>query len=164
MKRIPLTQGKEALIDDQDYEYLTQWTWCAGRGGNSKHFYAVSGCSAEGSFKLMHKLIGGLIGFPPKSMVDHVNRNGLDNQRENLRPATKVENGRNRGPTKNNKSGYKGVTWRSDRGKWRATIKVNDRQVHLGYFNDKVEAAKAYNKAAKKYFGKFAWLNPIPKE
>ncbi len=162
MKRIPLTQGKEALVDDCDYEYLMQWKWCAHKQG--KHFYAVSGYSAGGTRKKMHQMIASKMGFSSNLMADHINRNGLDNRRENLRPSTKVENGRNRGPIENSKSGYKGVSWDAARIKWRANIRVNDKQVFLGRFDDKVEAAKAYNEAAKKYFGLFAWLNPIPGE
>jgi hypothetical protein len=162
MKKIPLTQGREALVDDCDYEYLMQWKWCASKEGSI--FYAVSGCSSEGTLKRMHRVVAARMGFSSSSMADHINRNGLDNQRENLRPATKVENGRNRGPIENSKSGYKGVSWRADRARWRVNIRVNDKQVHLGYFDDKVEAAKAYNAAAKKHFGEFAWLNPTPGE
>ncbi len=162
MKRISLTQGKEALVDDIDYEYLMQWKWCVTKQG--KHFYAVSGYSAGGTRKIMHRMIASRIGFPSNSMVDHINRNGLDNQHENLRPSTKVENGRNRGPIKNSKSGFKGVSWRVDRNRWRANIRINGKQTHLGYFTDKIEAAKAYNEAAKKHFKNFAWLNPIPGE
>lgn len=108
----------------------------------------------------MHQTIGKLMGFP--GIADHINNNGFDNRRKNLRPASHQMNLANRGPQVNNTSGYKGVTWDKSRDKWKAQIKVMQKCVFVGRFDDKVEAAKAYNQAAKKHFGEFAWLNPIP--
>lgn len=94
--------------------------------------------------------------------IDHVNGVKNDNRIENLRSCTRSQNGMNRGPFKNNKSGFKGVCWFKCRKKWHAQIYLNSKRIHIGLFKSEIEAAKAYNKAALKYHGKFAWLNPIP--
>ena len=153
MQKIPLTKGKEALVDDQDYDYLMQWKWHAAKGvkyaGRNRSIY-------------MHQVIAERMGF--ETIADHIDGNGLDNRRENLRPATNQLNQANRGPQVNNTSGFKGVYYDKARDKWRAQIMVHQKQHNLGRFDDKVEAARVYNKAAKKHFGEFAWLNPIPGE
>jgi hypothetical protein len=111
----------------------------------------------------MHKEIAiQQMGFPSELKADHINGNPLDNRRENLRSATQQMNGINTGLCSTNTSGFKGVS--PEKGKWSAQIHVMNRKKFLGYFDDKVEAAKAYNSAAKKHFGEFAWLNPIPEE
>ena len=161
MKRIPLTQGKETLVDDQDYEYLIQWDWCANRKDSA--FYTQGRIDGNTTTSI-HQVLGKLLGFSSGVNVDHINRNGLDNRRENLRPASKMENARNRGPQVNNTSGFKGVTLYRYDDTWQAQIHVRGKNIYLGRFDDKVEAAKAYNEAAKKHFGEFAWLNPIPGE
>ena len=95
------------------------------------------------------------------SVIDHIDRNGLNNQRNNLRDSTRSQNNANRGLNKNNTSGYKGVCWNKQKQKWHARIRVNYKYVQLGLFDNIKDAARAYNKAALKYFGEFAWLNPI---
>lgn len=95
-------------------------------------------------------------------IIDHKNGNTLDNRRENLRICTYSENNRNRKQiSSNNKSGYKGVSWDKQKNKWRTCLNINKKQKHIGFFNDIIEAAKAYNEAAIKYFGEFAKLNKI---
>lgn len=157
MKRIPLTKGKEALVDDQDYEYLMQWKWCINGG--------YAGRRARPHFYYMHKEIATKrLGFPSELKADHINGNPLDNRRGNLRPATQQMNGINAGLCSANSSGFKGVSLCNKTKTWAAYVHVRDQKHHLGYFDSKVDAAKAYNKAAKKHFGEFAWLNPIPEE
>lgn len=95
--------------------------------------------------------------------VDHINRNKLNNRRKNLRFCKKTENSRNIDLTNSNTSGAKGVYWNKVKNKYHARIKMNKKIMHLGYFDDLIEAARAYNKAAKKYFGEFACLNDIKK-
>ena len=154
MKRIPLTQGKEALVDDCDYEYLMQWKWCARKDRDT--FYA--GRSRPNV--PMHRVIAERAGMKIDGLeVDHWNHDGLDNQLSNLRPATKSQNQSNRGPTKNNTSGYKGVDWHE--GRWRASIQVAQKRTHLGHFDDKHDAARAYNEAVVKFHKEFARLNRI---
>ncbi len=154
MERIPLTKGKEALVDDQDYDYLMQWNWHAAKDGKYTGYRTRSECM------YMHQLVGELMGFP--GIADHINCDGLDNRRRNLRPATNQTNLMNRGPQANNTSGFKGVTFDKSRRKWKAQLKKDQKMIFQRRFDSKTEAAKAYNKVAKEHFGEFAWLNPIP--
>jgi hypothetical protein len=153
MQEISLTQGKVALVDDEDFEWLNRWKWCAIRTPYT--FYAAR-CVGEG-LVYMHREIAGLQGL----QIDHRDRNGLNNQRYNLRAATSRQNVRNKGVYANNRFGLKGVYWNKSCKKFRAQIKVSGRSIHLGFFEDVFSAALAYNKAAVKYFGEFAWLNPL---
>lgn len=153
---IPLTQGQNAIVDVEDFEWLSQWNWCARRKPSTGKFYAGRGVRIKNKAQIiaMHAVI---LEFPGG---DHKNRNTLDNRRENLRKCTLAQNGRNRGRQRNNKSGFKGVCWD---GGWRATIRINGKIKHLGRFESPKDAARAYNEAAKKHYGEFAYLNEIPK-
>jgi hypothetical protein len=104
----------------------------------------------------MHNAI---LGRVSGKMTDHRNGITLDNQRHNLRHCTNAENSRNRKLHKNNTSGYKGVSWRKKENKWYTNITVNRKNLHIGGFSCLVKAAKAYDEAARKHFGDFAWLN-----
>lgn len=159
MKRIPLTKGMEALVDDQDYDYLMQWTWHAAKGGKYAARDTRSFDRKHGEIIYMHVVIAQRMGINER--VDHENQNGLDNQRHNFRPATRSENGANRGLQVNNISGYKGVCWDCERDKWMAQLKCKGRKVLQKRFDSKIEAAKAYNKAALEHFGEFAVLNEV---
>jgi hypothetical protein len=154
MKEITLTQGKVALVDDADYDWLNQFNWYASRSRDTDNFYAMRE-DTTGKVVLMHCEILGLKG------VDHRNGNGLDNRTFNLRPATKTQNNWNRGAYKNNKSGFKGVYWIEGREKWLMAIQANKKRIHGGYFNTDIEAAAAYNYLAKKLHGEFAFLNDL---
>lgn len=149
MKKIPLTQGKFAIVDDGDYDWLSQFKWCAHK--HHKTYYAQSHGIT------MHRKIMGLEKGDGKQ-IDHVDRNGLNNQRSNLRIATQQENTFNRGPV-GKSSKYKGVCWHTTRNKWEVRIKHNDKTIHLGVHKDEVLAAKAYDKKAKELFGDHAYLN-----
>jgi len=161
MKRIPLTKGKEALVDDQDYSYLMQWKWHAAKGGKYAARDTRSFNRQYGSVVYMHDVLAARNGIAGK--IDHANQDTLDNQRQNLRPATGSQNGANRGPQANNTSGYKGVVQVCQR--WRAQIKVKGEFHSLGHFPltdaGKIKAARVYNEAALKHFGEFAVLNPV---
>ncbi len=159
MKKIPLTQGKFAIVDDIDYSFLMQRKWRFNQG------YAVrSSRKSEGLNKriaiLMHRVVlSRKLGHSNFEETDHKNQNELDNRRGNLRPSSRLENSAN-SKSRPGTSKFKGVYWNKLNKKWCAQIKFDGKKKHLGYFTDEVEAAKEYNKAALKYFGEFAYLNP----
>jgi len=160
MKRIPLTQGYYAIVDDEDYEALCQWKWHARPHRNT--IYASHNIG-RGRTIDMHQLI---MPLPKGYIIDHINMNGWDNRRKNLRQATCKENLRNSAGHKDRKSKYKGVHWNNynpkrRRGKWVAQICVDGKQTHIGRFNTEIEAVLAYNRKAKECFGKFARLNNV---
>lgn len=154
MRMIPLTQGKFATVDDQDYDWLMQWKWCAYHDKKSNTWYATARIDVTRRMMPMHRLI---MKAPDGVEVDHKDRNGLHNWRDNLRECTSAQNKLNRGPFKTNTVGYKGV-YRLY-GKYRAKIGINKKQIHLGTFGTPEEAARAYDAAAKRLHGEFAYLN-----
>jgi len=160
MKRIKLTQGKYALINDEDYEYLNQWKWHTVK--NKRTYYAHRHASIKNNKKprliKMHQEVAERMGI---KNPDHADRDGLNNQRNNLREATRSQQQANHSLQKNSTSGYKGVYWCKNVKKWRAQIVINERNIHLGLFTDIKDAAKVYNEAAIKYFGEFAVLNKV---
>lgn len=159
-KEIKLTQGRVALVDDDDYEYLSQWKWFL--SSSNSRAYAVRKSRIQEvelephSHVFMHKI---LLKCPNNAVVDHKDGNKLNNQKHNLRICTHKQNARNSTKPISNKSGYKGVFYYESRNKYHSRIKVNGRSIHLGYFTDATLAARAYDNAAKKYFGDFARLN-----
>jgi hypothetical protein len=155
MKEIPLTQGQIALVDDADYDWLNQFKWCAERAKQT--YYARGRASVDGKTVLirMHVLIAG-----PRP--DHKDGNGLNNQRHNLRRATSAQNARNKRRSGNNTSGYKGVSFSKKAKGWRARIKTEGRERHLGVYLTPEAAALAYNDAAEIYHGEFKSLNDVP--
>jgi hypothetical protein len=156
-KEIPLTQGKVAIVDDCDFEWLNQWKWLA-HNNHNLNWYAKRTDYHGGLRKeviIMHRLI---IGAEKGQYVDHKDRDGLNNQRGNLRFCTKAQNAQNMELGSRNTSGFKGVS--RDHGKqWRATIRENNRQYRIGHFPTALEAALAYDVAAKRLHGEFARLN-----
>lgn len=131
MKKIKLTQGKFALVDDEDFEWLSKWKW------HYTHGYAKGGSNGK-SMVYMHRLILGITN--PKEITDHKDRNGLNNQKNNLRIVNRSINGLNRNKYKNNTSGYRGVTWHKQRKHWMAQISINKKCQFLGFFNSAKEA------------------------
>lgn len=162
MKEIPLSQGQVALVDDEDYEWLNQWKWHASWGENSKTFYVHRNITRDNGKKTtisMHRVV---MHAGKGERVDHEDHNGLNNQKHNLRFCTESQNRINRhGLRSHNTSGYNGVTWREDRGKWKSYIVVSGKQIFLGYYDSPHGAAIKYNEAAIKYHGEFAALNEI---
>lgn len=154
MKRIPLTQGKFAIVDDGDYEWLSQFKWCIHRGRYT--FYAKR--SANRKILKMHRVI---MRTPQGREVDHINHNGLDNRRANLRECSHAENLHNQLHRKTGTSKYRGVYWSKKAGKWRACIGCNNKRMSMGQYDSETEAAMAYNEKAKALFGEFAYLNTI---
>ena len=157
-RRIPLTQGKYAIVDPEDFERLNKHKWYAVK---CKHtFYAIR-CIGPRKRRILIRMHREIINPPDHLVVDHINHNGLDNRKANLRPATHAQNNYNKLiiKRKNSSSKYKGVTWFKNSKIWRARIDVNGQRKFLGYFKDEIQAAKAYDKAAKMYHGEFATLN-----
>lgn len=153
-REIPLTQGRVALIDDADYERvaaLGKWqaTLCDGKWYASHAF-------AKNAIRL-HTF---LTGWP---MVDHISGDGLDNRRANLRPATHSQNNANTRRSRANTSGYKGVSLYRRTGRWRAYLGTRPKEIHLGYFATREEAARAYDRAAIETWGDYARTN-FPRE
>lgn len=149
---IPLTQGKFAVVDAQDYDRLSRYKWCAAK--SKKTFYAER--FSNGRLIKMHREI---IHTPKGMQCDHINHNGLDNRKSNLRLCTNAENLRNQKPAGNGSSRYKGVSWSKQRRKWRASICCDYRVRTIGRFDNKPQAAMAYDDKAIELFGEFAYLN-----
>ena len=162
-RRIPLTQGKHAIVDPDDYFSLIKHKWHAVRGtGHS--YYAVRAVKTKSGRRRVH-MHRTVIKVPDGAFPDHINRNGIDNRKANLRPADNSQNARNRAKyaTRRFTSRYKGVTWHRRQNHWRATIQVNKKPISLGQFTNETQAAKAYDRAAKRYHGQYACLNFPPR-
>lgn len=157
MKTIPLTQGRVALVDDEDFEMLSHWKWYFS-GGYARSDNGCRRSRGRGRRHVgMHHL---LMLAGPGEQIDHRNGNGLDNQRGNLRLCSPQQNQANARIRVDNTSGFKGVRWnRSRPSKWRAVIRRNGAPCHLGYFTDPIDAARAYDTAARELFGEFARVN-----
>lgn len=156
---IPLSQNKTAIVDAEDYDNLMQWKWfisCQGKYAARRIWLSENSKKQQIS---MHRQI---MGDPQNMHVDHINGNTLDNRKCNLRICTNLENRRNRKKQKNaTTSQYKGVSFARHliTKTWTAAIKVNYKSINLGYFLTELEAAHAYDEAAKKHFGEFARVN-----
>lgn len=154
MKEIKLTKGHVALVDDEDFEYVNRVKWRVLPSGNI--FYATRSIQINYKKKniLMHRLILRL--RKNSCHVDHINGNGLDNRKINLRIVNRNQNMRNLTRTRiNNTSGYRGVSYDKREQKWIAYIYLNGKQKKLGRYINKLDAAKAFDFAARLYFGNF---------
>jgi len=169
VKEIKTGSGDSIIVDDDDYAYLSELKWHTIKGKNTRYARCSSSPHKR---KAMHRMI-----LKPSNglFVDHANGNGLDNRRCNLRECTRSENAKNR-IRGFGTSTYLGVNWhmssknyRKKNGEvtihkssgWRAAININGKQVHLGLFKKEEDAARAYNKAAKKHHREFASLNNV---
>jgi hypothetical protein len=158
-RRIRLTRGKFAIVDPEDYPRLAKYKWHLDPNGYTG--YAARRGSTRGGKKgkkiYMHHEV---IRVPRGLVCDHVNRNGLDNRKANVRPATRAQNNCNRRRGKRKmRYKYKGIYWNKQMKKWLAQICVNGECKYLGSFGDEVSAAKEYDMAARAYHGEFAALN-----
>lgn len=159
-KYIPLTKGKFALVDDADFDWLNQWKWSylesSKKGGVG---YAVRHASDNhNSLIFMHRLI---FNAPSDMQVDHWDRDGINNQRDNLRFATHAQNTQNQAKHCAVTSRFKGVSWHKSSQKWQAGIRKDGRTIYLGCYANEQDAAAAYNSAARTYFGEFAYMNEL---
>lgn len=157
MKEIPLTQGFTAIVDDEDYEAISQHRWFAHVHQTSVYAYRnIKLGNGKFTLQAMHRLVlERAAGQPlPRRMhVDHINRNGIDNRRGNLRLATPTQNQANQRKRQHTRSRFKGVAW--NQGKWRVFAGGE----YCGSFTDEIEAARAYDAAASRKWGEFASLN-----
>ena len=161
MKKIPLTQGKFALVDDEDYNaVVSKGRWSAQKVSGGRNYYA----QRQGGL-MMHRLI---MDAPKDMVVDHINGDGLDNRRENLRLATRQQNAINTNHGWG-KAKYVGVSWDERMGKWKTQVHLRDPNTgrivphHLGYFDSEIEAARAHDRKRRELFRDFAKPN-VPAE
>lgn len=173
MKKIELTQNKFALVDNEDFEWLNKFKWYAHKRGNTYYVeraITILSSDKEKNIKrkqrimYIHRLIlEKKLRRKLKSweQVDHIDGCGLNNKRNNLRLANVSQNGFNskkqeKYGNKKTTSKYKGICWHEQTNKWLVRIGFNGNRIHIGYFNNEIDAAKAYDKAALKYFGEYA--------
>jgi hypothetical protein len=151
MTHLKLSNSKLlALVDDEDYPTVSKYTW------------SVTGKSIQGYVNYHNILLGRfLLGYQGPETIDHKDRNFLNNQKFNLRIATYAQNTWNKSKKLNASSQYKGVNWNKQCNKWVARIMFKGKSIYLGCFISEESAAKAYNRAALKYFGEFAAINTI---
>jgi hypothetical protein len=159
-REIPLTQGKVALVDEADFEWVSQWKWHARYCPNRKSFYAARADRSKGKYinVVLHRELMGLP-YGDKRQADHINHDTLNNQRSNLRVCTAAQNAQNRRIRLDGKSGYKGVSFDKQSGKWKASIRLNGALRNLGRFDSPNKAHDAYCIAAAEHFGAFSCAN-----
>ena len=164
-RQVPLSKGYVAIIDEADYILIKPYKWHVCKDRQHKAYAKTSVYVPGGNPKTvrMHRLILGCT----TGIVDHIDGDGLNNCRSNLRIVTPEQNGQNREKRAQASSQYKGVYLKIHKAKkwskWQAVIKVNKKMVYLGCYRDEVDAATAYNFAAHEFFGEFARFN-TPKE
>lgn len=155
MKQIELTQGKFAIVDDEDFDKINQYRWRAVFNRNT--WYAATGQTRDQTYWGMHEMI---LGFN-ESQIDHIDGNGLNNQKINLRFATHSQNTQKGKARKDNPQGLRGIYWASNCNKWRASIQVNHQRLNLGLYKEINDAIKAYNAASLTHFGEHGFQNQL---
>ncbi len=162
MKQLPLSRGYYATVNDADFDMLLKYKWHCKFDQKSpqlKYAYHVNNRNGNRYTISMHRLLLGLVKFDGK-IVDHIDGDGLNNQRANLRICTHRENVRSQRPQRRKKtSAHKGVWWSTTRKRWIAQIRVDNKQIKLGQYKTEAEGIVAYDVAAKLCFGNFAWTN-----
>lgn len=155
MKKIKLTLGKYTLVDDNIFNFLNKWKWVANNKRKDHYFNVVRTCYIGKKKTIyMHRLI---LKAKKGQIIDHINGNALDNRRKNLRFVTPSQN-RINSPRKN-KFGFKGIATHPEHSKYLVRIQINGKRHYLGTYKTPKQAAKAYDKAAKRLHGEFARLN-----
>lgn len=161
MKKIPLTQNKEALVDDDDFERMAQYSWSAIYHKGNRSWYAARNiwlCGDKFKKQYMARLI---VNAKPHEEVDHANHDTLDNQKENLRVCTRTQNAQNRKKRRFGRVGtwskFKGVMKKGNL--WVVRICYNGKRHFVGGYKDETDAAMSYDNEARKHFGKFAHCN-----
>jgi hypothetical protein len=156
VKLIPLTMGQYAMVDDKDYDWLNQWKWSATRHGRTYYALRTVRCDDGRRTQIyMHKFITGY------ARTDHIDGNGVNDQRLNMREATAAQNAANTLKGPRGSSRFKGVSWVKRLSRWLAKCGTS----HIGYFDSEIEAALAYDERARARFGEFAVFNfPCPGE
>lgn len=156
MKEIKLSNGDVAFIDNEDYSKVIDYRWYLkkNKGKNCRYAIAYSYKGNKQNILRMHRII---MNASIDEEIDHINGNGLDNRKENLRKVSHWQNVMNTKIGKNNTTGFKGVCKIKD--KWVSRIQFNKKKIYIGCFNNKIEAAKAYDIKAKEIFGEYANLN-----
>lgn len=149
MKRIALKNGGSTMVDDDDFEELSKFQWL-----KTFHGYVVRYVGRT-TIVRMHRVVTG-VPVGDERCVDHINGDKLDNRRCNLRVCSKAENNRNRRISRNNTSGYKGVSWHKDNQRWQAQIRAGGKVIPLGMFETAEAASDAYKAAATRLHGEFA--------
>jgi hypothetical protein len=149
---VPLTQGYTAIIDAADVPLVEGWNWYALVKPRSVYVMRQDCSGTNPRTVYMHRV---LMGSPKGLDVDHLDGDGLNNMRGNLRTATRLQNLHNMRKSRRNKSGFKGVCWDKGANKWKAQIMLNYKQNHLGLFNSPEKAHAAYCRASEKYHGEF---------
>ena len=150
---IKLSKGMVAIVDDADFEWLNKLKWQYHYRGYAYSATYLGGGRANPKYKKlwMHRLV---TDCPEDKIVDHINRDKLDNRRSNLRTCTQSQNQMNSKIRESNTSGYRGVNKQGER--WMARIRMNGKRLFLGLFDTPQEASKVYELAAKKHYGEFA--------
>lgn len=156
MKKILLTQGQFAIVDDEDFEELNKFKWHARKDTKSGDFYSCRNkrVNIDKKYVQMHRQV---MEYPKGKMIDHRNHNTLDNRKCNLRVCTNSQNQMNAKLSKTNKSGVTGVYFSKKVKKWVAQIRADKKQKYVGIFTDKDDAIKARKEAEEKYFKTFAF-------
>jgi hypothetical protein len=161
MKLLPLTKDKFALVDDDDYYWLSQWNWFA---VEIKNTWYARRSKKKGVLRsnekyeiYLHRIVMRCSNID--FVIDHLDKNGLNNQKENLRICTKSENNKHTSSHKNSSSQYLGVSYDKNRNKWSANLMNNGKKILFKRYNTEIEAAKAYDITAKTQFGVYANLN-----
>ena len=167
MRKILLTQGQFAILDNEDYDMINQYKWCANYYKSIHTYYAVRNTrktNGKQKTQLMHRVI---MNCSNDKQIDHINHNTLDNRKSNLRICTQNQNQYNQRLHKKTSSKYKGVYLQKQKCKnkvhtyWVSYISFNGKKMYLGHSKTEIEGAKVYNKKAKELFGDFAYLNVI---